>query len=232
MTPDTPEAALWDGLCAALRHPPLIARSCKLRREGWTNRRLLMTFPRAALIRPHDPAPLLSLVGGTLPDAMADVWCRADVLHLGLDAEDDGIIRKLYLEFAPEAAPEPGLAYLALKCGGTRQGLHRYDRVTRADAVLDTLDLPPALRDAAGRLAALSQDLLHVTEAGSARLSLDIGLADLDPASRFWAPHVARLVTAINPAAPLPLALPSHVALGRDRHGAPFVTLYGWPEES
>ncbi len=222
---------LWQGLRAVLRHDPLTARSRKLSAAGASDRRVLLTFPRAALLAPDDPAPLLALVGGELPAPMAAHWATAEVLHLGLDeAETGGAVRKLYLEFAPDAAPEPDLAYLALKCGGGRQALHRYDRVAEAGPVLAALDLPPALAEPTEWLARRSGDLLRVAEPGSARLSLDIGLADLDGADDVL-PVVAHLAAAIRPDAPAPQALPSHVALGRDRHGGVFVTLYGWPED-
>lgn len=186
---------LWQGLRAVLRHDPLTARSRKLSAAGASDRRVLLTFPRAALLAPDDPAPLLALVGGELPATMAAHWATAEVLHLGLDeAETGGAVRKLYLEFAPDAAPEPDLAYLALKCGGGRQALHRYDRVAEAGPVLAALDLPPALAEPTEWLARRSGDLLRVAEPGSARLSLDIGLADLDgrtmscPSWRIWPP--------------------------------------------
>jgi hypothetical protein len=227
---DRPETALWHGLRAVLRHPPLTARSCKLRATGISDRRFLLTFPRAALLAPDAPAPLAALVGGHLPPQMTRHWTRADVLHLGIDAEDDGIVRKLYLEFPPDDQPEPGLTYLALKCAGGRQAVHRYDRVAEGAALLAALDLPDAVAAPARALAALSDDLLQVSEPGSPRLSLDIGLADLPPDAATIR-TVARLVAAINPTAPLPFTAPSHVAIGRDRTGAPFVTLYGWPED-
>lgn len=227
---DTPEAALWRGLRALLRHAPLTARSRKIRAQGESDRRFLLTFPRAALLHPDQPGPLAALVGAPLPALMAACWARADVIHLGFDAEDEGIVRKLYLEFPPETAPEPGLTYLALKGAGGRHALHRYDRIADPGPLLAALDLEAALAQPARHLAALSDDLLQVSEPGTARLSLDIGLADLDPETTVAA-TVGRLVSALNPMAPLPFATPAHVAIGRDRRGATFVTLYGWPEE-
>jgi hypothetical protein len=160
-------AALWQGLRALLRHDPLSAPSCKISARGVADQRVLLTFPRAALLAPDDPSPLVALVGGTLPATMADHWARADVIHLGLDGDEaGGAVRKLYLEFPQGAAPEPNLAYLALKCGGGRQALHRYDRVTDAGALLATLDLPEALAEPAAWLAHLSGDLLRVAEPG------------------------------------------------------------------
>ncbi|OYU17645.1 MAG: hypothetical protein CFE34_14670 [Rhodobacteraceae bacterium PARR1] len=226
-----PEVALWQGVRALLRHDPLSAPSCKVSARGVADRRVLLTFPRAALLAPDDPAPLAALVEGTLPAVMADHWHRADVVHLGLDGDEaGGAVRKLYLEFPPDAEPEPNLAYLALKCGGGRQALHRYDRVAEARALLTALDLPPALAEAATWLADLSGNLLRVAEPGSARLSLDIGLADVSTGAVL--PVVTRMVAAINPDAPAPLVVPSHVALGRDRHGGAFLTLYGWPVDA
>lgn len=226
-----PAATLWRGLRALLRHDPLSAASRKISAASVADQRVLLTFPRAALLAPDDPAPLVALVSGTLPAMMADHWHRAEVMHLGLDGnEAGGAVHKLYLEFPPDAAPEPNLAYLALKCGGGRQALHRYDRVTDAAALLDALSLPPALAEPAAWLARLSGDLLRVAEPGSARLSLDIGLADVTSGDVL--PLVTRMVAAVNPACPAPLETPSHVALGRDRHGGLFVTLYGWPEDT
>lgn len=225
-----PEVALCQGLRPLLRHDPLSAPSCKISAQGVSDRRVLLTFPRAALFAPDDPAPLAALVGGTLPAAMADLWTRADVVHLGLDGDETGGgVRKLYLEFPPDAAPEPDLAYLALKCGGGRQAMHRYDRVDDAGSLLAALDLPLSLAQPAAWLARVSGDLLRVAEPGSRRLSLDIGLADVAPDGIL--PVLARMVDAINPDAPAPRDVPSHVALGRDRHGGVFLTLYGWPKE-
>jgi hypothetical protein len=223
------EAALWQGLRALLRHDPLTAGSYKVSAAGVSDRRMLLSFPRADLLSPDDPAPLADLVGGTLPAAMADNWQRTVMLHVGLDGADTGAaVRKLYLEFPPGNAPEADLAYLALKCGGGRQAVHRYERVAEAGALLSTLALPEALVEPAAWLANLSSDLLRVAEPGAARLSLDIGLADLEATSDVL-PVVAQLVAAINAEAPAPSEVPSHVAIGRDGNGALFVTLYGWP---
>lgn len=230
LTATTPEAALWWGLRGLLRHDPLSAPSRKVSTRGVSDRRILLTFPRGALLHPDDPTPLAALVSGTLPAAMADHWHQTDVVHLGLDADEaGGAVRKLYLEFPSDAAPEPNLAYLALKCGGGRQALHRYDRVAEAGSILAALDLPLSLAEPAAWLAEVSGDLLRVAEPGSQRLSLDIGLADVSPEGIL--PIVARMVAAINPDAPAPHEVPSHVALGRDRQGSVFITLYGWPEE-
>jgi hypothetical protein len=100
--------------------------------------------------------------------------------------------------------------------------------VDEAGALLAALALPEALSEPATLLANLSSDLLRVAEPGEARLSLDIGLADLEATSDVL-PVVARLIAAVNAEAPAPSEMPSHVAIGRDRQGALFVTLYGWP---
>ena len=223
------EAALLQGLRALLHNNPLTAGSYKVSAAGVSDRRMLLSFSRADLLNPEDPAPLVALVGGFLPAVMADNWQRTEMLHVGLDGADFGAtVQKLYLEFAPGKGPEPDLAYLALKCGGGRQALHRYERVDEAGALLATLALPEALSEPATLLANLSSDLLRVAEPGEARLSLDIGLAGLEPTSDVL-PVVARLIAAVNAEAPAPSEMPSHVAIGRDRQGALFVTLYGWP---
>jgi hypothetical protein len=223
------EAALWSGLRALLHHDPLTAGSYKVSASGISYRRILLSFPRTALLNPDDPAPLAKLIKGNLPAAIVENWQRTEMLHIGMDCEDFGdTVRKLYLEFAPGHAPQPQLAYLALKCGGERQALHHYERVAEAGAVLSALALPKALWEPATWLANLSGDLLRVAEPGAARLSLDIGLADLEATSDAL-PVVARLLASVNAEAPAPLEMPSHVAIGRDRQGEVFVTIYGWP---
>jgi hypothetical protein len=223
------EAALSQGLRALLHNDPLTAGSYKVSAAGVSDRRMLLSFPRADLLNPDDPAPLADLIGGTLPAAMADNWQRTEMLHVGLDGADFGAtVRKLYLEFAPGNAPELDLAYLALKCGGGRQAMHRYERVAEAGTLLSALALPKAVLEPASLLANLSTDLLRVAEPGLARLSLDIGLTDLEATSDVLA-VILRLVAAVNAEAPSPSEVPSHVAIGRNRIGEMFVTLYGWP---
>lgn len=220
---------MTEALRGLLRHDPLMARSRKVSARGVSSDRVLLTFPKAALIRPDDPWPLARIVGADLPDRLLRHWKQAEVIHLGLDEADTlgGSVRKLYLELLAEETPEPGLVYLALKVG-TEPRLNRYDTVADPGPLLASLDLPSAMAGPAHRLARLG-DLLRVSEEGTPRLSLDIGLADCDPDAVACA-SLERLVRGVNPAADPPAFWPSHVAIGRDRERAVFVTLYGWPD--
>lgn len=225
-----PLVAMIDGLRGLIRHDPLLARSRKVSGRGTSAERFLLTFPRDWLPDPGDARALAALVESPLPDAITEAWPRADILHLGLDAADPlgGCMRKLYLEFTRDTSPEPGLAFLAVKAGRDAR-LHRYETVTDPAAVLAALALPDALALPAMQVAGGSDALLRVSEAATGRLSLDIGLVDRTPdASTLDALH--RMVTAVNPDATPPALWPSHVAVGRDRQGMPFVTLYGWPD--
>jgi len=226
-----PAEAMARALRPLLRHAPLLARSRKIGARGVSDGRALLTMPRAALLAPEDPAPLSAVIGTTLPEALMRHWTRAEVVHLGLDPADAGagMVRKLYLEFG-EDPPEPGLAYLAVKAGAADQGLHRYDRLTDPSPVLRQLDLPAALAAALHPLLTTGGEVLRVAEVGTARLSLDINLADLDPHPALEA-TLAALVAHVNRAAAPPRLWPSHVAVGRDRAGEVFITLYGWPGE-
>lgn len=225
-----PLVTMLDGLRGLIRHDPLLARSRKISARGISAERFLMTFPRDWLPDTGDPRPLAALIESPLPDALTRAWRQADMLHLGLDAADPlgGCMRKLYLEFAPDRSPAAGLAFLAVKAGREAR-LHRYETVPDPAAVLAALALPDALALPAMQVAGGSDALLRVSEAATDRLSLDIGLVDRAPdAPTLEALH--RMVTAVNPDAAPPALWPSHVAVGRDRQGMPFVTLYGWPD--
>lgn len=213
-----------------LYHDPLVARSRKISGQGVSTGRFLLTFPRAALVRP-DPQALGDLIGASLPDSLTRHWQGAEILHLGFDDADTtgGSVGKLYLEFSPETTPEQGLVYLALKAG-TRTSLHRYVLLDDPTSALADLALSPDLQDFIRGLTPTCP-ILRVSEAGSARLSLDIGLMDC-PHDPVLLGRLGRIVAALNPAADAPTSWPSHLAIGRDRNGLPFVTLYGWPGEA
>lgn len=213
-----------------LRHDPLVARSRKISGQGVSADRFLLTFPRAAMVVP-DPQALGDLIGAKLPDSMTRHWQSADVVHLGLDEADTtgGGVRKLYLEFSPETTPEQGLAYLALKAGYQTR-LHRYDVEENPTSVLADLALTPDLQDFIADLATTCP-VLRVSEAGSARLSLDIGLTECTPDPGLL-DRLGRIIASVSPTAAAPASWPSHVAIGRDRNSLPFVTLYGWPDEA
>lgn len=223
-------AALQPGLCNLLAIPPLAAASRKISADSQSEDRWLFSFPREALHDPDGPNALAALTGISLPDPIRAHWRRASLIHLGYDGTDPagGQIMKLYLEFAPPTAPEPGLAYLAVKSGRT-QALHRYVQITDPAALMADLALPDAMVAILARLAAPSDSILRVSEDSSARLSMDVNLADIPPDAGLWQ-DMSDLVALTNRnAAPL-RHWPSHIAVGRDARGMPFVTLYGWPD--
>ncbi|MEY4984613.1 MAG: hypothetical protein RIR62_2879 [Pseudomonadota bacterium] len=222
--------ALQRALDAVLKRPALVARSRKIAAGHPAADRRLFTFGRADLHDPDTPDALEPILGHPVPQVLRDLWTRARIVHLGLDSGDpqEGAVRKLYLEFPPDAAPEPGLVYLSAKTG-RRSVIHRYERVTDAAALIGSLTSDPALRAAVQALAERSQMLLKVHEAGGKRLSLDINLADLSPEPALQN-ALDDLVARIDPDAPRAGHWPSHVAIGQDGAGKPFVTLYGWPD--
>lgn len=225
-----PFEAIHHALGRLLRRPPLMARSRKVFPTVDVPARFLWTFPRDWLPEPDSPDLLVRIFGTPLHPEVAQHWSAAPLIHIGLEgaASGDGPdVRKVYLEFEPHSAPVADLAYLAMKC--TERGyLHRYERVTDISPILDVLALPERARVIAALLARRSDTNLRVSEDGTPRLSLDISLADIAPDENLFA-ALARLVTVINPNARPPTIWPSHVALGRDRTGNAFVTLYGWP---
>ncbi len=228
MTPSL--TGMLTALGPLLHHDPMVARSRKISGQGVSADRVLLTFPRAAMVQ-ADPQALGDLIGAKVPDALTRHWQSAEIIHLGLDEADTtgDSVRKLYLEFSPETAPEQGLAYLGLKVG-TQTRLHRYDLLDDPTSVLADLALPPDLQDFIFGLTSTCP-ILRVSEAGSARLSLDIGLMDCAPDPDLL-DRLRRMVATLNPIAAGPVIWPSHVAIGRDRNGLPFVTLYGWPDEA
>lgn len=229
---DASPQAMQQALDRLLGRPPLVAQSRKIFAATDSGDRFLWTFPRDWLPRRDDPDSLSALIGTAVPAEIRTHWQRADTIHIGFDGATragDKDIRKIYLEFSPPCAPEHGLVYLAAKCGD-RDDIHRYDTLSDAGPVLDALALPPPLADPAAALARRSNHLLRVAERGTHRLSLDINLSDMAAEGELSA-ALADLVAQVNPDAPAPRCWPSHIALGRDRRGDVFVTLYGWPWE-
>lgn len=233
---DTPPAlspdagAMHQALMPLLARPPLVALSRKLSALHRSEDRPLFTFRRSDITAPDARGALAAVLGHPLPPAIADLWDSAQSIHLGLDGADGprGPVRKLYLEFPPDAAPQDGLVYLAVKVGDDA-ALHHYERVADPAPLIASLFPQGALRDAAQLLAAASPMVLKVHDPASRRLSVDINLADVSPATALQT-ALDDILHAIDPAAPRARHWPSHVALGHDRDGTPFATVYGWPD--
>lgn len=228
-------------LLEALPDTTLIARSCKVSAHGMSSDRLLCSLGRSALA-PAAGKRFLALAEAFLgqPCApLAPYAAQARAFHFALDPADaaSGAVRKAYAEM--EADPDRDLVYIALKSTSGSARLTSYLRRN----LRQTLDLLHRMRlpsDLTRDLAALCRDLgqeadvdfLEVREDLSPRLSLDLNLSDV-PATPDLRHRIEHLVRLIHPAA-LPSCWPvtglSHVAIGQSAAGAPFITLYGYPE--
>lgn len=191
---------------------------------------MLFTFPRADLLSSDTPDALEAVLGHPIPAALGALWTQARVVHLGLDANDHqhGPVRKLYLEFALDAPPEPDLAFLAVKIGRAPV-IHRYERQHDPAPLISALCPDPDLRAAVALLARQARLVLKVHESDSQRLSIDLNLADVTPTTALQS-AVDLIVKITDPTAPVSRHWPSHLAIGRDGFGKPFATLYGWPD--
>lgn len=225
-----------------LEAPRIFERSAKLSRGRISTERGLVSMDKRALY----PGPR-----STLRDVCAALGCpdpmplepflsQACAVHFGAD----GDIGKCYLEFAPQDAPEPDLVFLALKWRGDAQRLNRYVAVSarpHADkaALVRRLVPDPVVADVMQRSLDLARDgdpdgqavVLHVTEDGSARASVDISVADakasLRDATEILLPlkafHGCDLRPFLDEQAN---ARFGHIAAGQASDGATFVTIY------
>jgi len=208
---------------ARLTLPPLREESVKIGPGGVTRGRYLLTFSRRALL-PGPAARFQALADdlGLDAGALAPHLSSANAVHVGFEP---GGKTKLYLEFPPPFAPEPGLAFLAIKHD---KRLNRYVRLSAAEAKETLLDVVPdsPAHDTACACLSKGGTALEVTEDGSPRRSIDIHLAD------------ARMTVADLPGLDDLLAGQrdqltdirhqnlGHFACGLGRDGAPFATIY------
>jgi hypothetical protein len=230
---------------------PLIAASVKVSLSGISDGRRLYTLPRAAFA-PQASRRFLTIAEAFLGHDASTLrpWLEhCEMVHFGLDPDPgaNGLpLRKVYLELTGDTPDDPALTYLALKAGTCDMRLNRYVTVpmateAQADALLASLAL-------AARFQPLAQNLtraiitgltdcptLLVTEDGTTRRSLDFNFADEAASDNVLAALAALLsglgqtTTAIERLLAHPLC---HAALGVAANGAPFVTLYGFPEDS
>lgn len=222
-------SALRDGLLPLLSTPPLLSKSRKISADRATEDRILLTFAPADLLCPDTPDALAQAIGIDLPPALRDLWGKASMVHVGQDADDvvDGAVNKLYLEFSLENPPEPDLVYLAVKAGATSM-INRYERLVDPAGLLTQLCPDPEAKAAALLLAQHAGLLLKVHDPESDRLSLDINLANVTPEPALQA-ALDTLLQRLAPKAEPLRHWPSHIAIGQDKSGTAFITLYGWP---
>lgn len=221
---------------AALPEGTVVARSCKLTAGALSAERFLCSLDRARLA-PAAGKRFLALAAAFLGQSAAPLaphLGRARAFHLALDPSDaGGELRKAYVELDPG---DDDLAYVALKASsrGARLTQYLHRDPGQALEVLRRLDLPRPLAAAAE---ALCRDLganpdlafLEVREEGTPRLSLDLNLADLPPDAGVR-DRITDLARLLNPTPCWPASGLSHLAIGQGASGAPFLTLYGFPE--
>lgn len=230
---------------------PLIAASVKVSLSGLSDGRRLYTLPRAAFAPQASDRFLRTAEAFLGHDANAlRPWLDlCDMVHFGWDPAPDATgqpVRKVYLELTADTPDDPALTYVALKAAAGEVRLNRYLTVPMAtEAQADALLASLALAD---RFQPLARDLtraiidsmtecptLLVIEDGTQRRSLDFNFAD-DPASDAVLTALTTLLAALGQTTasirPLLRAPLCHAALGVSANGAPFVTLYGFPEAS
>ena len=172
-----------------LEAPRIFERSVKLTKHGLSSDRGLVSLDKSAIY----PGPK-----ATLRAICTDLGCpdtaplephlsAASAIHFGAD-EDIG---KCYLEFAPQNAPEADLVFLALKWREGAQRLNRYHSISarphaRKHDLMRTLVPDPVVGDVMAQALDLARSgdpdgeavVLHVTEDGSTRASVDVSVAD------------------------------------------------------
>lgn len=222
--------------------PRIFERSVKLRKGQMAADRGLVSVSKRALY----PGPR-----STLAETCAALGCpditplepylkQSHFVHFGAD----GDIGKCYLEFTPDAAPWPDLVFLALKWRGGDAKLNRYTTIAHSphrekEALIDALVPDGPVRAVAQACLMLARDgdpnnkavVLHVTEDGSPRASIDISVADARQTLSDAAALLTPLFNAFDIDGDALLksegdARFGHIAVGTDSAGAPFATLY------
>lgn len=151
-------------------------------------------------------------------------------IHIGLDSTHGRTVRKLYFELSGPS----DLVFLATKTGNGMDDTHHYRCITPGSA-LSRLKLPEPHARAARRILDHTDDkvpTLLVTSERTARVSVDLNFAELCPQDGFEDALYAflRLFGAWDGGVTTHSAKSlSHLSLGCDDQGAPFLTLYGVP---
>lgn len=235
------EAALLTAL-DCIERPLLREWSVKSTQKGLSDGRWLVSAPRFAL--GPGPSRVLRAIlanAGAPAAGIAELdrtQSQSASVHFGHDPGGGGTILKCYLEFPAEARPLPDLVFLALKwrADGSwtldryldRSGPGWSDRL----ALVEEVTTKGAQQDALVELMALDPEgtLLEVTDPGTSRRSVDVNLTAIDPRIHAHQSILLRFLGGGEEARAY-LHFKSedrlgHVALGRDRHGTEFATLY------
>ena len=225
-----------------LKAPRIFERSVKLTSGAISTDRGLVSMDKRALY----PGPKTTLretctaLGCSDTTALEPYLSAATAIHFGAD-EDIG---KCYLEFASHNAPEADLVFLALKWKGQTRRINRYSAFTKRPHsekhdLVRKLVPEPAIATVMLACLDLAREgdpdgeavVLHVTEEGTNRSSVDVSVADARASladvaqllSPLWADKASGLRDILdgNQAARF-----GHIAAGTDRKGATFVTIY------
>ncbi|PUB17060.1 hypothetical protein DFP92_10270 [Yoonia sediminilitoris] len=220
--------------------PRMFERSAKLSPGQLHDDRGLVSMDKRALY----PGPLTTLtdtcaaLGISQIEKLAPHIKAARSVHFG----SDGPIAKCYLEFAPDAAPAAGVVFLALKMKADAARLNTYKLMPQAEAeqwVKLRLGEISAVGGVAMQTLSLAQKhdpdgqavVLHVTEEGTDRESIDISVADaavsLADVSGLLAPVFAHFdVDAADFMTTHGALQFGHLAIGSDQLGEGFATIY------
>lgn len=231
-------AALLD-VTSRLDARRMFERSVKLSMAGMQDDRGLVSMDKRALY----PGPVTTLTETCAALGMSDIQeltphlKEARSVHFG----SDGDISKCYLEFAGDATPSAGLIFLALKCKGSSTSLNKYRLMRQTDAetwlISHMGDTP--IGAAALQVIGLAQRhdpdneavVLHVSEDGTDRESIDISVADaalsLNNAVDLLAPVFDHFYLDMKTFLDREGARQfGHLAVGNDQQGQGFVTIY------
>lgn len=222
---------------ATLETQRIFERSIKISSGVPSKERGMVTFDKRDLY----PAPRT-----TLAEICADLGCpdssaldpylkQAHAIYFAAD----GDIGKCYLEFTPQTTPLPDLVFMAIKWRGEDVKVNHYTSIAHKphsakEELIDALVPAGPVRDAMRACLPVARDgtpggeavVLHVTEEGTRRASVDINMSDVKLTMAQAAPLLSPLYTAYGIKPNLTDANFGHLAAGTDREGAPFATFY------
>lgn len=218
----------------------MFEESVKISARGMSDDRGLISIDKRALY-PGPVGTLTDICNALGIDEVAGLTQHlkaAQSVHFG----SDGGISKCYLEFAPDRAPDAGLVFLALKAksGVARQSRYKTMPQQGAETWLsDHIGIENSLYAAAMSALTLSQShdpdglavVLHVTEDGTTRESIDISVADAGVSLADSANLLSGVFAQFGLTAAAFLTRHGHrqfghLAVGHDQSGETFATIY------
>jgi hypothetical protein len=150
-------------------------------------------------------------------------------LHLGYDKEGNQDIRKLYYEYDDEHDPT---VFIALKSCRGQLDIHRYNLCDPV-AIIAQIPMAPDIKSIMQDIFSITTQplpTLHVQSMNTLRQSLDINFSDM-PFTAALREILYQLINKIQPDTADEISAaysnPTHIALGQNESGDPFLTLYG-----